>query len=60
MSRESKAFVSALIEKNVRALGLDNYTRRMTGAQRRDTDRIARDLMRHGVKYGTPIERGTK
>ncbi len=60
MSRESKAFVSALIEKNVKALGLDNRTLRMTGAQRRDSDRILREMMRGSVRYGTPIERGTK
>jgi hypothetical protein len=60
MSRESKQFVNALTEKNVRALGLDNLTRRMTGAQRRNTDAIAQKLMQHTVTYGTPIERGTK
>lgn len=60
MSRASKSFIGALTNHHIKALGLDNRTLRMTGAQRRDSDRILREMMRGSVRYGTPIERGTK
>ena len=59
MSIERDHFVNALTDKSLQAGGIDKRTKRVTVAQRKNTEKDVQRILQGNMTWGTPITKGT-